>query len=165
MKYIFKKYDPSYPKLFLGEKQRLTKALGKKIFIEHIGSTAVPNLGGKGIVDIAIGTKKNLLEKIAKGLEEIGYEFKPSAGIEKRLFFQIKRKNQTYHIHLADIKVDEWKRMLAFRDYLRTHPEDAKEYADAKKKAAKVANGDKDTYMRKKEPAIKKILEKAGGFR
>lgn len=161
MKYVFKKYDPYFPKLFLEEKERLGKALGEKVFIEHVGSTAVPGLGGKGIVDIAIGVEKNLFSKTWKSLKDLGYEFKPNAGTEKRLFFQTKRENQVYHIHLTDISVDEWKRMLAFRNYLKTHPKEAKEYAEAKMKAAKESGQDKDTYMKIKEPVISRILNNA----
>lgn len=166
MKYVFKPYEAVYKELFLKEKGRLGKVLGEKIQIEHVGSTAVPGLGGKGIIDIAIGANKEKFNYISGILEESGYEFRPNAGTEKRLFFQTKRKDRsgkerTYHIHLADIKGEEWKKMIAFRDYLRVHPKNVNEYANAKRKAAKESNQDKETYMRIKEPVIARILDRA----
>ena len=166
MKYVFKPHNAIFPKLFLKEKRRLEEQLGDKAVIEHVGSSAVPNLGGKGIIDIAIGAKRKSFKEISKALKELGYEFKPNAGVEKRLFFQTKRpdpleKERLYHVHLTDISGEEWKRMLAFRGYLRIHPEDVRAYAKAKKNAADASNQDKDTYMGIKDPVIKAILKKA----
>lgn len=166
MKYVFKKYESSYPELFLKEKERLSKNLGNEVNIEHVGSTAIPGLGGKGIIDIAIGVKSNLFKEISENLGKLGYEFKPNASNKERLFFKTQRpdiseKERLYHIHLTDIDDREWKRLLAFRDYLRIHPEDLKIYAETKKQAASECNQDKDIYMKIKEPVMKMILKKA----
>lgn len=63
LKYVFRPYDPIFPKLFIKEKNRLKKFLGRTVLIEHVGSTAIPGLGGKGIIDIAIAApdKNDLL--------------------------------------------------------------------------------------------------------
>ncbi|OGM13794.1 hypothetical protein A3A76_04755 [Candidatus Woesebacteria bacterium RIFCSPLOWO2_01_FULL_39_23] len=166
MKYVFKKFDYNFPKIFLLEKERLSEALGESVVIEHIGSTAIPELGGKGIIDIALGAEIKEFQKISRILKKIGYEFKPNAGVRKRLFFLLEksnkaRKKQIYHIHLTNIKGKEWNRMIKFRDYLLTHPLAVKAYADIKKKAAEESNQDKDVYMKLKEPIIKEILIKA----
>ena len=166
MKYVFKPYEAIYKELFLKEKGRLGKVLGEKIQIEHVGSTAVPGLGGKGIIDIAISAKRDSFKSTSKLLESLGYEFKPNAGVKKRLFFlrkvnDKKGKVRTYHIHLTNFVGSEWKRLLKFRDYLLTHPKAVVGYAKVKKAAAKNSNQDKDIYMKIKEPKIKNILEKA----
>jgi len=78
-KYVFKRYEFSYPKLYQSEKRELRKSF-PKTEIEHIGSTAILGLGGKGIIDILIGVKKNQIKTTIKKLQEAGYIFKEKAG-------------------------------------------------------------------------------------
>ncbi|MCL4366030.1 GrpB family protein [Patescibacteria group bacterium] len=70
-KYVFRPYDINFPKLFEKERERIRKVLGKSDLIEHIGSTAVPSLGGKGIIDICIATDKKNLKVISKKLQKL----------------------------------------------------------------------------------------------
>lgn len=77
-KYIFKPYSDLFPSLFNKEKERIASQLLKKASIEHVGSTAVPGLGGKGIIDIAIAVDKSDMENATAALQELGYEFRPS---------------------------------------------------------------------------------------
>ena len=165
-KYVFKDYDPIYSELF--KKERLRKYLPKTTNIEHFGSTAVVGLGGKGIIDIYVTAPENLLQATFKTIEDAGYEFRPDAGTHKRSFFRriVTDQNgneQRYHIHLTNNKNPEFYKDIAFRDYLRSHPEDLKRYAEIKKKAAVEANNDKDKYMKIKKPVIQEILAKALG--
>lgn len=164
-KYIFKPYNKNFPMLFEKEKQRIIAGVKEDIAIEHIGSTAVPNLGGKGIIDIAIAAEKENIGIVSKKLQKLGYEFKPHTSTADRLFFQIdlpdsEEEIRRYHIHLTYLNSKDWEEMISFRDYLRNHPKEAKKYAESKKKAAKNANEDKNEYMKLKEPAIKDILDK-----
>lgn len=164
-KYVFKPYSNTFQDLFRREKERIVSGVKESIIIEHVGSTAVPNLGGKGIIDIAIAAEYRKIKSIFKRLQNLGYEFRPTGGSAERFFFQIKLPDkedrvQTYHIHLVNLNSKEWKRMLAFRDYLRKNPEDVKKYATSKKNAAQEANEDRDKYMSLKTPAIEEILEK-----
>lgn len=164
-KYVFKPYSKRFPELFENEKQRIISGIKEKIDIEHIGSTAVPNLGGKGIIDIAIAVSKENIESISKQLQKLGYEFKPHAGTPDRLFFLTdlpddEAEVRKYHIHLTYLNSKDWKEMISFRDYLRGNPKEARKYAESKKKAAQESNEDKDKYMKLKEPAIKDILDK-----
>lgn len=165
-KYVFKPYDPDFPKLFEVEKKRIEKILGKSDLIEHIGSTAVSGLGGKGIVDICIATSKKNLKAVSKKLQELGYEFGPKGGSAERLFHKISLKDENkklriYHVHLTFKEGQEWDNVIMFRDYLRTHPEEVKKYAEIKKLAAKKANENREVYMEIKCPLIDEMVKKA----
>jgi len=163
-KYIFKPYSTIFPKLFEKEKQRISSHIKKDVDIEHVGSTAVPGLGGKGIIDIAIETSKERLDSVSGMLKQLGYEFRPTGGTADRLFFKIdlplQEGMQTYHIHLTYPESKIRKDMIAFRDYLKSHPEEAEKYAEFKRKAANEANEDGIKYMKLKEPVINEILAK-----
>ncbi len=86
-KYIFRKHSKDYKVLFKKERKKLEKALGKSIIIEHIGSTSIHGLGGKGIIDILISGKKSKIKGISRTLQETDYEFRQKASTKYRLFF------------------------------------------------------------------------------
>ena len=163
-KYRFRRYSPFYKNFFTAERKRLHTKLAKDVMVEHIGSTAVPGLGGKNILDIAVGPKRSLLGSKTK-LEKLGYQFVDTAGTENRLFLRrdnlFQKKKVRVHIHLTKFNSRDWIEMIAFRDYLLSDKEATSEYIKIKRKAAKLARGDKDTYMRIKSPFIRMIIEKA----
>ncbi len=164
-KYVFRKYNPIYAKFFEMEKKRLQKLLGSSAKIEHVGSTAIQNLGGKGILDILIGVSKNRIQKSRMELEKTDYEFREKAGSPERFFFEKdylhKRGKRRVHIHLTPINSREWKQIISFRNWLRKHPEVIKEYVKIKKAAVKKARGDGEVYRKCKEKFIASVLEKA----
>src|SRR3989344_5634917 len=75
-KYVFRKYTQKYLEFFSLEKKRIVNALGFTVKIEHVGSTVIAGLGGKGIVDIVVGVSKAKLQEAKKKLEKAGYEFR-----------------------------------------------------------------------------------------
>lgn len=162
-KYIFRPYDPIYTKLFSEEKNRLKKFLGKNVLIEHVGSTAIPGLGGKGIIDIAVAANnKNDLSAVSTLLIKAGYYFDPDDGTDERLFHgRVVSDDRRYHVHLTYKDSKDWKEMTNFRDYLNTHPEDFKKYEKIKKKAVDLSDQDGKVYMKIKNPIILDILKKA----
>ncbi len=162
-KYVFRPYDPIYPKRLTREKNRLKKFLGKDVLIEHIGSTSIPGMGGKGIIDIAVAaSSKNDLLEVSSKLVEIGYYYNQEDGTEDRWFHGRKVSDkERYHLHLTFRGSKDWKEMISFRDYLKTHPEDFKKYEEIKKMAVETANQDKEIYIKIKEPMILDILNKA----
>lgn len=167
-KYVYKPYNPLYPSIFQKEKNKLETILGNDAIIEHIGSTAVPGLGGKGIIDIMIAVPREDMEKFSGLVQKTGYEYKASGGNEERIFHQRDKALKAgglirYHLHLAFPESKEWKEAIAFRDYLRSHPEDVKRYEEIKKKAALESDQTKEKYMAIKEPVIQDILKKALG--
>ena len=144
-KYVFKPYSSIFPELFNKEKDRIAPHLKKALAIEHIGSTAVCNLGGKGIIDIAIAVNKEDMDATSQQLQRLGYEFRPTFSTPDRFYFIIhlpdsEEGNRRYHVHLTYPESSDWKGFISFRDYLRTHPEEVQEYAEMKKQAAREAN-------------------------
>lgn len=162
-KYVFKPYDPIFPKLFTKEQNRLKKFLEKDVLIEHVGSTAVPGLGGKGIIDIVIAADdKNGLLNVSSQLIKAGYYFDPDDGTKERLFHgRVVSDDRKYHVHLTFKSSKDWKEMISFRDYLKTHTEDFEKYANIKKHAVTISNQDREVYIKIKEPVILKIIQKA----
>jgi len=164
-KYAFRKYNKNYKKLFLQEKVKLGKILGFLKNIEHVGSTSILGLGGKGIIDIIIAASKNRIKIIKKKMEEAGYEFREVASTKDRIFFRrdYKYRNITrrVHIHLVEIGSKDYREHICFRDYLRINPQIVKEYADVKKQAVKLAKGDGEFYRKYKNKFIADITKKA----
>jgi len=159
-KYVFRKYEMNYGKLFEKEKSTLLTFL-ENVEIEHVGSTAVLGLGGKGIIDIMIGVEEKKRQEVKELLQKNGYDFKEAGGDEKRLFFK-KRSNSSgwTHVHVVELLGDKWEKTLFFRDYLRKNPDEAKKYSQIKKEAVLVANGDGKKYRDHKEKYIEEIVKK-----
>ncbi|MBY0529024.1 MAG: GrpB family protein [Rhabdochlamydiaceae bacterium] len=161
-KYVYKPYSTLFPELFSKEKTRIEAILKEAFAIEHIGSTAIVGLGGKGIIDIGITVRKEHMDLASKQLQQLGYEYKPNFSTAQRFYFVIflpdpEEGTRRYHIHLTYPESSEWKELIGFRDYLRDHPEAVEEYAALKKHAAEEANQMGDRYRKLKDPIFKKI--------
>ncbi|MBI5273772.1 MAG: GNAT family N-acetyltransferase [Chlamydiales bacterium] len=158
-------YCKKWPEDFKKEKQSLLRVIGNHVVsIEHIGSTAIEGLSAKPVIDIMIGV--NSLEEadqhsISK-IEELGYEYMKQYEnhVPERRFFQKTSSDgiRTHHIHLVEINSNWWKRHLAFRDYLRNHPDAARDYENLKKSLAK-KHCDSNDYAMAKTEFIRKIEE------
>ncbi len=164
-KYVFRPYNPIFIKLFEKEKKRLQVYLGENVLVEHIGSTAVPGLGGKGFIDIAVAGGESL-SSLSTKLQEVGYEYRPDASTDERWFFKNElpdplQETRRYHIHLTSHGSKDWKEMLAFRDYLRTHKDAVEKYAAIKNKAASISNQEREIYVKTKDPVILEIIQEA----
>ncbi|MFI5412490.1 MAG: GrpB family protein [Candidatus Micrarchaeales archaeon] len=165
-KYAFKKHSSIYKSLFKAEKGRLSNALkNKNVVIEHVGSTSVAGLGGRNILDIAIGVKKGRMSAMTHEIEGLGYKFSATGGAAKRIFFarstKYHNRNVDIHLHLERFNGLAWKEHTAFRDYLIKHKDAMLRYAGVKKRAAAIAKGNKEVYRRMKGPFIKEITKKA----
>lgn len=162
-KYVYKPYSDLFPTLFLQEKERILTVLKNEcINVQHVGSTAVVGLGGKGIIDIAIAVAKTDIESAFHKIESLGYIYRETGSAPERWFFRIdlpdtEEKTRRYHLHLTFPESLEWKRLIAFRDYLRSHPSALKEYAELKKQSAEEVNEDGALYRKKKSPFFEKI--------
>ncbi|MDO8669275.1 MAG: GrpB family protein [Candidatus Buchananbacteria bacterium] len=167
-KYVFRKYNKEYLDFFKSEKKKLSRALGATARIEHVGSTAISNLGGKGILDIAVGVLKSKMAAAKKQLEQAGYEFRESASYPERLFFRIdypyKNRKRRVHIHLMILNSQDFQGMIGFRQYLLNHPEAIEEYIKIKKAGVRYTLGDGQKYRKYKEKFIKNIVKKAVYF-
>jgi GrpB-like predicted nucleotidyltransferase (UPF0157 family) len=159
-------YDPRWPQLFEEESRRVAAALGDAVAaIEHIGSTAVPGLAAKPIVDILAGLRTLELRPGAiEVMEELGYEFLGEHGLAGRLFFR-KGRPRSHHVHAVLVGSDLWERHLAFRDYLRANSTEAEAYAEFKLKLVRDVGGDRDGYVDGKEVYAAGLEERARSWR
>ena len=168
-KYYWKPYTDEYVNLFELEKANIEHNLCvKDLKIYHVGSTAIPEVGGKGIIDIYITTPAKNIQEVICELEDLGYEFREHASNEGRKFMQKVLDLHTYHIHISEPSDKQFIRTLAFRDCLREDSELAEKYSEIKKLAAEEAlkqdnkEDAKNRYMEIKQPVIHEILEKIG---
>jgi len=157
-KYVFRKYDSKYRRFFSTEKGKIQKIVGSKPLIEHVGSTSIPKLGGKGILDILLAVPKNIISNTSKKLQKAGYEFRGVASTNSRLFFRRDYKtsngSRRVHIHLTFTGSKDQKEMIAFRNYLTSHTNIAKEYEKIKINAVKFSKGKGELYKKHKEKFI-----------
>lgn len=161
---IIEEFNPEWIEAFDREQIMIRSALhNESIAIEHIGSTSVIGLPSKPILDIAIGVS-NLVEADAfiEPLARLGYEYVPKLEFPNRRFFRRGAWRQgTHHLHVYRMNGEEWSNNLLFRNYLRNHPDKAKEYAELKKKLASLYADDRATYTNKKAPFIQSVIELA----
>ncbi len=161
-KYVFKPYSAQYPKIFQQEKARIQAALSVIARIDHIGSTAIPHLGGKGIIDIAIAVNDQDKTKTVQVLESLSYALKMEHSTVDRLYFVRSQADkegplQKYHLHLNSFENDEGLAFITFRDYLRMHAPVREAYAQLKQQAALEANEDGAIYRAMKAPIFQEI--------
>jgi GrpB-like predicted nucleotidyltransferase (UPF0157 family) len=149
-------------RIFKEEAARLQAALGKDVFdIQHVGSTSIPGMAAKPIIDIAIAVR-NIEEASVciAPVEELGYEYKGENGIPGRLFFA-KGNPRTHHIHINEMGGRNWNNQISFRDYLILRPEIASEYAQLKLELAQRYPTDRQSYLACKAPFIERVLRLA----
>jgi len=118
---------------------KLRRIFGEQLVaIHHIGSTSIPGLEAKPIIDIMpVVEDINSVDEHNESMREIGYEPKGENGIPERRYFQKGGDNRSHHVHIFQVGSPHVERHLAFRDYLRTHPIEAREYGDFKQKLRK----------------------------
>jgi GrpB-like predicted nucleotidyltransferase (UPF0157 family) len=164
-------YDPRWPTLFLQEKDRLRSWLPAALLgrIEHFGSTAVPGLAAKPIVDILVEVTslEEVKLTVVPILESKGYDYfwRPTWGDDVPPWYAwfIRRDAngaRTHHIHMVESHFEHWDRLL-FRDYLITHPSVATEYQTLKIQLAAAYPNDRIAYTNGKTQFILKTMESA----
>ncbi len=168
---ILAPYDPAWPEIFAQLRAVYAAALnGLIVSIEHVGSTAVPGLVAKPIldIDIVIPTREALPE-VAARLEKLGYRHNGDQGIPEREVF--KRSESTtphtappqvwmaHHLYVCPATSAELRRHVQFRDALRRFPERCVEYERLKRETARAAQGDRKTYARLKETTCREFVE------
>ena len=152
-------YDKQWHALFEQEKLRLQATIGKDVLdIQHVGSTSIPNMSAKPIIDIAIAVS-NFEEAITciSPLEQLGYVYRGENGIPRRHYFR-KGNPRTHHLHMCEITSQEWVNHLRFCDYLTQHPDKAKAYKALKQKLAQQYTNDRESYLKGKASFIEEIL-------
>ncbi len=145
---------------------QIRAAIGPRIVaIEHVGSTAVPGLEAKPIIDIMVGVRQlvRATEHCIAPLARIGYEYVPKPYPDRRFFRRGPWGNGTHHLHLVEWGGEDWRRALRFRDYLRQHPDAARQYADLKRQLAAAHGRDRRAYAADKTAFIEDVLARAVG--
>jgi GrpB-like predicted nucleotidyltransferase (UPF0157 family) len=164
-------YDPRWPAMFEEERQHLLTCLPQTLVkrIEHFGSTAVPGLAAKPIVDMLaeVTTLDETRATIPPILEPQGYDYfwRPTWGDDTPPFYAwfIKRDsqgNRTHHIHMVESDFEHWDRLL-FRDYLIEHPEVANEYGALKQSLSQSHENDRVAYTKAKTEFVVRVTETA----
>jgi GrpB-like predicted nucleotidyltransferase (UPF0157 family) len=143
-------WDPAWPERAEEEAAAVGEALGA-VEVEHIGSTSVPGLSAKPVLDLLAGLHPlNAGPAAVAAMRALGYEYLGEHGLPGRLFFRKSPERRTHHVHAVELGGTEWLRHLAFRDYLRAHPEEAARYGEAKRALARAVAGDWDAYTERK---------------
>ena len=159
-------YDERWKQDFIAIKNELLQALGPlALSIEHVGSTSVEGLSAKPIIDIDVVIQDYTgLNDVVSALEKIGYHHEGNLGIAGREAFSYEGKEhlQKHHLYVCPQDSPELKRHLAFRDYLRAHPDAVREYSTVKAKGAELYPFDIDSYIEYKSPLIEKIYRAIG---
>jgi GrpB-like predicted nucleotidyltransferase (UPF0157 family) len=163
-------YDPRWPIEFERERDRIAAALGPAALrIEHNGSTAVPGLAAKPVIDIQVSVASlQPMAAYAPALVDLGYIHVPHDDDALCPFFHRPAKwPHTHHVHVVEAGGDEEQRTLVFRDYLRAHREAALEYAALKERLAREFSGDdfasREGYAAAKTGFIMRIAQLASG--
>lgn len=140
-------YDPEWPRTFRWLRDRIVAAAGDlALGIEHIGSTSVPDLPAKPIVDLVVVVASENVPVAIERLVSIGYEHRGSLGVEGRDAFGAVAGDPPHHLYLSPTDSEELRAQLAFRDRLRTDVDLAARYADLKQQLAEQFRNDRMGY-------------------
>ena len=156
-------YDPRWATLYLEESARLRPALTPLgVTLEHVGSTAVPGLAAKPVLDILAGYDRAAdLPACVTALQAAGYLHRGEQGIPGREFFR-RGEPRAYHIHLAERGGGFWTEHLAFRDALRAQPALRDAYDRLKHELAERYPHDREAYIEGKGPFVRDVLRRKG---
>lgn len=162
-------HDPRWREAFEAEAKHVAAALGENVVaVHHIGSTAIPDIYAKPIVDILVEVR-DITGVDARGpeMESLGYEVMGEYGIPGRRYFRKDNREgiRTHHIHAFEAGSAEAEHHLAFRDYMTAHPAEAQSYSELKRKLADEHPHSIDGYMDGKDGFIKEMNRRAARWR
>jgi GrpB-like predicted nucleotidyltransferase (UPF0157 family) len=152
----FEIVGPEWAARFADERLRLAEVLGPSALdVQHIGSTAVPGIAAKPILDMAVAIRDfESGHALAPSIVALGYTYRGENGIPRRHFFM---RDGTHHLHFFEHDGSDWHRHLRFRDRLLASPELATRYSQLKLAAARQAEGDRDRYQNLKSSFIEEF--------
>jgi len=162
-------YDPSWPTLFAQERNHVLRAVEQWVKeVEHIGSTAIPGLNAKLVIDLMVGLKRMADASSCVGpLINLGYSYWAEGAQSHHhhhlfvRFVDQAMSARTHNLHLVEVGGQYWQERLLFRNYLRTHLEAAKEYAQLKHHLASRHRGDREAYTEAKADFVGEIVRRA----
>jgi GrpB-like predicted nucleotidyltransferase (UPF0157 family) len=153
-------YDPAWPGRYEAERAAIERALGDLVIeIHHIGSTSVPGLVAKPIVDILLGIRRlDVTDDEVAAMAALGFQYLGEYGIPLRRYFA---RPDSCHVHAFRVGEGQWHAHLLFRDYLRATPAARDRYAAAKLELAERVGWDRDRYVNAKERVVDGLLSEA----
>lgn len=158
-------HQPLWQQCFRDESEHLSSALGDQVAqIEHVGSTSIPGLEAKPILDIVMAVRDfTSAASFEQPLRECGYIHKVENDMPGRIYY-VKRTADglsTHHLNVTWLGSECWAEHVRFRDYLRTHPDAKQEYQELKRDLARRHRTDRPAYTQGKSSFIRRILELA----
>jgi GrpB-like predicted nucleotidyltransferase (UPF0157 family) len=155
-------YDPNWPQVFEQECELVGEALGDDVVeIQHIGSTSIPGLRAKPIIDLLAAVESFApIAEYQRRLEPLGYHHHAHPDEDERIFFW-KGTPRTHHLHIVEYATWEHQRHIIFRDYLRRHPELAQWYEQIKRELWLAFKNNRPAYTKGKTAFIKTIMARA----
>jgi GrpB-like predicted nucleotidyltransferase (UPF0157 family) len=162
--YAIGPYDPAWPSRFESESARIREALGNDaVRIEHVGSTSVPGLGAKPVVDIQVSVASMVPRDVyTHALIGLGYRWTVDPWTDEHEFFSKDEDGErAFHVHVCSTGSDWERRHIAFRDWLRANPADASAYERLKRDLADQHPRDTYSYARAKTDFIQEITDRA----
>ena len=161
-------YDPDWPELYRAEAERIAPVMGQNLLgLHHIGSTSVPGLAAKPTIDI-LAVVKDLaqLDAVNSLIQELGFQPRGENGIAGRRYFTKNAGDaHLFHLHAFQEGHSAIDDHLAFRDYLRIHPEACAEYAELKSHLAEIYRHEPKKYTDGKESFIQKVIKVAKAWK
>lgn len=161
-------YDPSWPDKFADEARLISEIFQSNLVaIHHVGSTSVPDLASKPVIDILLVVKNlKIVDQKNPDMIQLGYEPKGEFGIPNRRYFSKGKEDaRTHHVHTFEPGAPDVANHLNFRDYLINHPKEVAKYAKLKQKLANDYKNDINSYMDGKHSFIREILVRAKKWR
>lgn len=157
-------YRDEWKRRYEEEVERLRSVAGDRLLgFEHVGSTAVEGLAAKPIIDLlAVVADLDAATDLVPILEDHGYEYRPNDGVAGRLFLaKGPWSNRTHYLSVCEQDGECYRETVAFRDYLREHPDAAAEYEALKRDLADAHADDRDTYTARKSEFVERVLAEA----
>lgn len=158
-------YDDRWRALFDCAAAELREAIGSEALeIHHVGSTSVPGLAAKPILDILVGIRDfDSAKELAPKIEEVGYEYRAGEEIPDRHYFRRRRGlARTHHLSLALPTSHHFRVTVAFRDALRSDAALAREYGELKQRLAERYERNRQAYLDGKAAFVQRVLETVG---
>ena len=156
-------YDPQWPEMFMELRARIATVLGDlAAAIEHVGSTAVPGLAAKPVIDIdVLLSSSDGLPQAIERLASLGYAHRGDLGVAGRDAFRQPFGQPAHHLYVCPPDSIEYRRHIEFRDHLRAYPESARRYVELKRNLAAEFGNDRERYNTGKTEFVDKIVRSA----
>jgi GrpB-like predicted nucleotidyltransferase (UPF0157 family) len=155
-------HSAGWARAYEAERARIEAAIGAHILeVQHVGSTAIPGIATKPIVDIAVGVASFEGARVCIApMEALGYTYRGENGIPGRHYFT-RGEPTLYHVHMHEVTSRAWGNLVLFRDYLLERPQEARAYWALKARLAEQHRHDRRAYTAGKAAFIERILELA----